>query len=94
MQLLESGHFNQCEPGIFEPLIATLTSPGDPWLTLADFGSYVAAQHQVSLAYQDQPRWTRMSILNSARSGHFSADRTITEYNREIWKLVPDGLPK
>jgi starch phosphorylase len=93
MQLLGSGHFNQLEPGIFEPLLATLTSPNDPWLTLADFGSYVAAQHQVALAYQDQPRWTRMSILNSARSGHFSTDRTIAEYNREIWKLVPDVLP-
>jgi glycogen phosphorylase len=94
MQLLESGHFNQFEAGIFEPLLATLTNPGDPWLTLADFASYVAAQDQVALAYQDQPRWTRMSILNSARSGHFSTDRTITEYNQEIWKLVPDVLPK
>jgi starch phosphorylase len=94
MQLLGSGHFNQLEPGIFEPLLATLTSPGDPWLTLADFGSYVAAQHQVAVAYQDKPRWTRMSILNSARSGHFSTDRTIAEYNREIWKLVPDVLAK
>ncbi len=94
LQLLGSGHFNQLEPGIFEPLLTTLTSPGDPWLTLADFGSYVAAQHQVSLAYQDKPRWTRMSILNSARSGHFSTDRTIAEYNRDIWKLVPDVLPK
>lgn len=93
MQLLGSGHFNQLEPGIFEPLLATLTSAHDPWLTLADFGSYVAAQHQVALAYQDKPRWTRMSILNSARSGHFSTDRTIAEYNRDIWKLVPVVLP-
>ncbi|MBE0503257.1 MAG: glycogen/starch/alpha-glucan phosphorylase [Desulfuromonadales bacterium] len=92
MQLLGSGHFNQLEPGIFEPLLATLTSPGDPWLTLADFGSYVAAQQQVALAYQDKPRWTRMSILNSARSGHFSTDRTIAEYNRDIWKLAPGVL--
>jgi starch phosphorylase len=90
MQLLASGHFNHCEPGIFEPLLATLTNPNDPWLTLADFGGYVAAQQQVALAYLDRPHWTRMSILNSARSGHFSSDRTIAEYNREIWKLVPD----
>ena len=94
MHLLSSGHFNQFEPGIFDPLLASLTSPGDPWLTLADFGSYVAAQHQVALAYQDRSRWTRMSILNSARSGHFSTDRTIAEYNREIWKLKPDVLSK
>ncbi|MDO9080635.1 MAG: glycogen/starch/alpha-glucan phosphorylase, partial [Desulfuromonadales bacterium] len=94
MQLLGSGHFNQLEPGIFEPLLSTLTSPNDPWLTLADFASYVAAQNQVALAYQDKPRWTRMSILNSARSGHFSTDRTIAEYNRDIWKLLPNVLPK
>ena len=94
MQLLGSGYFNQFEPEIFDPLIAALTSPHDPWLTLADFGSYIAAQHQVALAYQDRQRWTRMSILNSARSGHFSTDRTIAEYNQEIWMLEPDVLTK
>ena len=94
MHLLASGHFNHCEPGIFEPLLATLTNPNDPWLTLADFASYVDAQEQVAQAYQDRPRWTRMSILNSARSGHFSTDRTIAEYNQEIWRLEPNVLSK
>lgn len=89
MQLLESGHFNPCEPGIFDDLIGTLKNPHDPWLTLADFSSYIEAQAQVSQAWQDQDQWTRMSILNSARSGFFSTDRTMEEYNRDIWKLKP-----
>lgn len=87
MRLLESGHFNQFEPGIFDPLIASLHSPHDPWLTLADFASYVEAQRQAAQAYGDQEHWTRMSILNSAASGRFSTDRTMQEYNQEIWHL-------
>ncbi len=56
-------------------------------MTVADFRSYVDAQHQAGLAYRDQARWTQMSIINSAASGKFSTDRTMDEYNREIWKL-------
>jgi len=89
MHLLESGHFNQFEPGIFDALIASLKNPNDPWLTLADFRSYVDAQKRVEHAYKDQDLWTRMSILNTANSGKFSTDRTIAEYNRDIWKLTP-----
>ena len=87
LQLLQSGHFNLFEPGLFEPIINSLKSPYDPWLTAADFVSYVEAQEQVAKAYQDNERWTRMSIMNSAKSGRFSTDRTITEYNNEIWGL-------
>jgi starch phosphorylase len=89
MHLLECGHFNQFEPGIFNDLIAAIKSPHDPWMTIADFRSYVDAQKQVELAYRDQDRWTKMSILNTAASGKFSTDRTIGEYNRDIWKLTP-----
>jgi starch phosphorylase len=87
MQLLRSGHFNMFEPGIFDAVINTITSPADPWLTAADFSSYVEAQKRVALAYQDQEQWTRMSIINSARSGKFSTDRTIRDYNEDIWQL-------
>ncbi|MGZ8137524.1 MAG: glycogen/starch/alpha-glucan phosphorylase, partial [Methylococcaceae bacterium] len=87
MNLLESGHFNQFEPGIFDELIASIKSPQDPWMTIADFRSYIDAQKRVEEAYQDQDRWTRMSILNCANSGKFSTDRTINDYNRDIWKL-------
>ncbi|MGD2118481.1 MAG: glycogen/starch/alpha-glucan phosphorylase [Chromatiales bacterium] len=89
MQLLESGHFNSFEPGIFDDLIHTLKNPYDPWMTLADFRSYVDAQKQVEEAWKDQERWTSMSIMNTACSGHFSTDRTISEYNEDIWKLTP-----
>ena len=87
MQLLRSGHFNQFEPGIFDLLIQAIESPQDPWLVAADFGSYLAAQNQVAEAYQDQQKWVRMSILNTAAAGKFSADRTIREYNEHIWNL-------
>jgi len=87
MQLLESGHFNAFEPGIFNELIDTLMNPYDPWLTLGDFRSYINAQQEASLAYQDKQQWVSMSIANSSSSGFFSTDRTMKEYNEEIWKL-------
>lgn len=87
MQLLQSGHFNQFEAGIFDPIIQAIRNPHDPWLVAADFGSYVVAQKQVAQVYQDQQRWTRMSILNTAAGGKFSTDRTMQEYNEQIWKL-------
>ncbi len=87
MRLLECGHFNQFEPGIFDDIIASVKSPSDPWMTIADFRSYVDAQRKVDEAYQDKERWTRMSILNTASSGKFSTDRTISDYNNDIWKL-------
>lgn len=89
MQLLESGYFNQFEPGLFDPIIESIRSPYDPWMTAADFHSYVNAQQEAAKAYLDQDRWLRMSIINTARSGRFSTDRTMQEYNRDIWKLEP-----
>ncbi len=89
MDLFSSGHFNQFEPGIFDPLISSLTSAHDPWMTVADFAGFVEAQRAAAAAYRDRQRWLRMSILNCAGSGRFSSDRTISEYNNEIWKLQP-----
>ena len=88
MELLASGHFNQFESQIFDGILGSLTSPQDPWLTLADFGSYCQAQRQAAAAFRDQERWLTLSIRNSAASGHFSTDRTMQEYNAEIWKLA------
>jgi starch phosphorylase len=93
MQLLESGYFNQFEPGIFDPIIESIRNPYDPWMTAADFRSYVEAQEQVATAYRDQNRWIRMSIVNSAMSGRFSTDRTILEYNQDIWQLKHVPIP-
>jgi starch phosphorylase len=87
IKLLKSNHFNLFEPGLFEPILQSILNPHDPWLTLADFRSYVDAQKRVDKAYQDQENWTRMSIINTATSGKFSSDRTIMDYNRDVWRL-------
>ena len=89
LDLLRSGHFNSCEPGIFDDVINAMMSAHDPWMTLADFRTYIDAQQAVAVAWQDTEKWTRMSILNTASSGFFSTDRTMQEYNRDIWKLKP-----
>jgi len=88
MHLLTSGHFNPVESRIFDDLISSLMNSYDPWVTLADFRSYVDAQQKVSLLYNDRAAWIKMSISNTACSGHFSTDRTIQEYNADIWKLA------
>lgn len=87
MGLIECGHFNQFEPGIFEPVIASIRSPYDAWLTAADFRSFVDAQRAVNEAYKQPEHWWQMSILNTACSGRFSSDRTISDYNNEIWHV-------
>ncbi len=89
MQLVECGHFNLFEPGIFDPIIETIRNPEDPWMVAADFRSYVEAQKKAADCYQDRDTWTRMSILNSAASGRFSSDRTIREYAQDIWNIKP-----
>ena len=87
MHLLSCGHFNSFEHKIFDNIIESLMNPQDPWLTLADFRSYINAQAMVSHAYLDQTEWIKMSINNTACSGFFSTDRTMQEYNNDIWKL-------
>jgi starch phosphorylase len=87
MNLLESGHFNLFEADIFHDIIASIRSPHDPWLTLADFRSYVDAQEKAAACYLDRKDWLQKSILNTANSGYFSTDRTMQEYNEGIWKL-------
>jgi len=94
MQLLQSGHFNQFEPGIFDPIIRAIYNPDDMWMVAADFDSYRIAQEEVSAAYRDQQSWARMSILNSACSGKFSTDRTMHQYNQDIWRLQAVGAKK
>ncbi len=89
LALIASGHFNRFEPGIFDGIMQAIRSPQDPWMTAADFDGYCQAQKLAALAFQDHARWTRMSILNTAMSGRFSTDRTVAEYNRDIWRLSP-----
>jgi starch phosphorylase len=89
MDLLESGHFNHFEPGIFDAIIQSIREPADPWMTAADFRGFVDAQRRAEEAYRDADGWTRMSILNTACSGRFSTDRTMRDYNDDIWHLEP-----
>jgi starch phosphorylase len=88
IDLVRNGFFSRGDIELFRPLIDGLLYH-DPYLVLADFQSYVACQQRVNDAYTDKERWARMSILNSARSGLFSSDRTIREYNRDIWQATP-----
>lgn len=87
LNLLESGHFNLFEPDIFNDIIASIRSPHDQWLTIADFRSYVDSQESAAACYRDRPSWVQKSILNTSSSGYFSTDRTMREYNEDIWKL-------
>ena len=89
MNLLECGHFNLFEPGLFTGISGAIRSSNDPWMVAADFRSYIDAQQRVSEAYRDPQTWVKMSILNTAYSGKFSTDRTMADYNRDIWGLKP-----
>jgi starch phosphorylase len=85
---INSGHFSDGDGGLFRPLCDSLLGR-DEYMVLADFAAYRAAQRQVDEAWFDPERWTRMSILNVARCGKFSSDRSISEYCAEIWNVRP-----
>lgn len=86
IQLIASGHFSNGDTEVFRPLVDNLCQ-SDPFLVLADFTDYVACQDKVAGVWQDPEKWTRMSILNTARAGKFSSDRAIREYCDEIWNV-------
>jgi glycogen phosphorylase len=85
---IRSGYFSHGDRELFRPLVDSLVYD-DQYLLLADYQSYVDCQDAVGRAFQDPARWTRMSILNTARMGKFSSDRSIREYNEKIWKVKP-----
>jgi glycogen phosphorylase len=86
---ISSGVFSPGEPALFRPVVESLLNGGDPYLVLADFTAYCACQDEVERAYRDANRWNRMAILNVARAGKFSSDRTIQQYADDIWKVTP-----
>jgi starch phosphorylase len=94
VRLIESGYFNRFEPGVFDSVLQAMREPSDPWMTVADFRSFIDAQGRAAESYRDVEQWTRMSILNTASSGRFSTDRTMRDYNDEIWRLEPIELLK
>ncbi|WP_298982254.1 glycogen/starch/alpha-glucan phosphorylase [Caldilinea sp.] len=85
---IASGVFSRGDASLFRPLVESLLSR-DEYLVFADYQAYIDCQERVSQAYLDQESWTRMSILNTARTGYFSSDRTIREYAQDIWRLKP-----
>jgi starch phosphorylase len=88
LDLIAGGAFSGGDRALFRPLVESLLERDD-YLLLADYQAYVDCQQQVGEVYRDQERWTRMSILNSARVGHFSSDRSIRDYCRDIWEVTP-----
>jgi starch phosphorylase len=85
---LTSGEFSHGDKSLFAPLVNSLLS-NDEYMLLCDYKSYIDCQDQVSLAYRDQGEWTRKSMLNVARSGKFSSDRSIRDYCSGIWNAWP-----
>jgi starch phosphorylase len=85
---IRDGFFANGDREIFRPLVDSLLARDD-YMLLADYQAYIDCQQRVSDAYRDQKNWTRMSILNSARVGRFSSDRSIRDYCRDIWNVSP-----
>jgi glycogen phosphorylase len=88
-----SDYFTPGEHNAFAALHHSLLHGGDPFMVLADFRAYSDAQLKVDAAYRDQAKWAEMAILNTARVGKFSSDRTIREYAEQIWVLPAVAVP-
>jgi glycogen phosphorylase len=88
LDLIANGTFSHGDTEVFRPLVDNLRYD-DPFLVCADYASYVECQDRVSAAWLDGESWTKMSILNTARSGKFSSDRAIAEYCEDIWNVWP-----
>ena len=89
LDLVRSNFFSLMEPGIFEPLLRALLNDGDRFMLLADLRSYIETQDRVDTAYRARDAWARKALLNVARAGKFSSDRTVQEYASEIWHVTP-----
>lgn len=91
IDLISSGYFSQGDGELFKPIVNNLLSY-DPFFLLADFQSYIDCQDSIGQKYKDKEQWSRMSILNTSRSGKFSSDRAIKEYCNQIWKVSPVAI--
>jgi starch phosphorylase len=88
LDMIGGGFFSPHEPERYRPLIDALLRHGDKYLLLADYADYIRAQREVDRVYRDPEDWSRRAILNIARLGRFSSDRTIMEYAERIWGVV------
>jgi starch phosphorylase len=91
LDAIHEGFFSPHEPARFRPILDSLLRGGDPYMILADFTSYMECQDRVDDCYRNTNEWTRKSIINVAKMGYFSSDRTIREYAEDIWKVSPVG---
>ena len=89
LQLIESGHFSKDRPEDARPVIERLRGDGEPFLVLADFAAYVAAQDQVDALYAQEDEWSRRAAINCLNMGYFSSDRSVREYADRIWSVKP-----
>jgi starch phosphorylase len=92
IDLLAGGAFAHGDRTLFAPLVEDLVHR-DPFLVLADFRAYCDAQARVAAAWRTPAAWVRSSILNTARAGRFSSDRSIREYAEQIWRISPVTVP-
>jgi starch phosphorylase len=88
IERIASGYFSGGDSNLFKPLVDSLLYH-DEYMLLADYQAYISCQDQAAQVYQEPERWTRLSILNTARSGFFSSDRTIRQYCEDIWEAKP-----
>ncbi|MCG2798640.1 MAG: glycogen/starch/alpha-glucan phosphorylase, partial [Cellulomonas sp.] len=88
IDLIASGAFSGGDRSVFEPVVSNLLND-DRFLVLADYAAYLEAQDRVDVAYADTESWTRSAILNVARSGYFSSDRSMRDYIDRIWQTYP-----
>jgi starch phosphorylase len=86
---LETDYFTPGKPGALASIKHSLLEGGDPYKVLADFESYADAQQRADKAYCDKSGWAKMAILNTARMGKFTSDRSIKDYVEKIWQLQP-----
>jgi len=93
LEFIERDFFSMLEPGIFRPITQSLLAGGDHYMLLADLREYIQTQDKVDAAYRDPDGWVRKTILNVARAGRFSSDRTIREYASQIWHVDPCEIP-
>ncbi|GAB4287756.1 MAG: glycogen/starch/alpha-glucan phosphorylase [Ignavibacteriaceae bacterium] len=93
IDMIASDYFNPAEPGIFKPIIDSLLG-SDYYCVLADYQAYIDKQAEVSMLFLNQEEWTKKSILNTARIGKFSSDRSVDEYAKKIWNVKPCSISK
>jgi len=90
IEAIADGSFSGGDRELFRPLVESLMDRHDPYLVMLDFESYIECQKRVGKTFHDRESWTKMAILNVARMGKFSTDRTIRQYAKDIWKVPVD----